>query len=233
MGQKRFPALASLFLFLAAASLAVKTPAQAYIPQDDQYLCDFPESLKVYRYWRWFPEELPLKVYLPNPPFKTEQPEMYQGLVQQAFLSWTAVAPAFRFQWVANPKDAQIKVVWFEHFPDSENMWGEASLPLPYLTAENQVRHKSEVHLAVQAQEGTGLTAGHPFFGHDELLAIAIHEVGHALGLPHSKSSDDIMSQYLFRLSAQNQWQITTRDAATLRRLYSLPRNLKISPCNG
>lgn len=218
---------------LVGLSLSLAQKAQAFTPAGDHYLCDYPMELAVYRYSRWFGYELPIKVYIPPVPYATENPGMYLPLVQQAFNSWGRVFPRISFSFVSDPKSAQIKIKWFESFPESESMWGEALFPQPYFDKQKQLRHTSEVRLAVRAQEGTGLTAGKPLFSFDELLAIATHEVGHALGLPHSRNRDDIMSAYLFRLSANNDWMITQRDADTLRYLYSLPTKLEMSPCNG
>lgn len=213
---------------------ATATPVFAYIPPGDHYLCDYPQDIKFYRYFRWTPEEFPIRVYIPQPQFKTDHPEMYVPLVQQAFLSWSSYLPAISFTWVASPEEAQIKVTWQEKFPDSESTWGQAMYPNPYFDTQRKLKHKSEIQLALRAQEGTTLIAGqNPFFVKDELLAIATHEVGHSLGLPHSKNRDDLMSAYIFRFSAESRWGITQRDIDTLKRLYSLPADLKISPCNG
>lgn len=219
-------------LLLGLMMLGASTfPTQAYTPTDDHYLCDFPDGLARYRYFRWYPEEFPLKIYVPPVPFEAPDPAAYVSLVQRAFMAWSQPFPALRFAFVNSPAEAQIKVKWVEHFPESEGIWGQALYPVPQ--PPRYQTHQSEVHLALRAQQGTAVGTGSPFFSQEELMAIAIHEVGHALGLPHSKNPEDIMTPYIFRLTAQSRWQISPRDLNTLAYLYRLPRNLKIPPCNG
>lgn len=224
--------LRTLFL-TGLASLAIlpqTLPAQA---ASNHFLCDFPESdLRVYQYMRWFPAELPIKVFVPVMPFQVPKPNMYFPLVQEAFAAWSRVAPAIKFQFVDNAKDAQIVISWREYFPEQEEMWGEATRPKPYLNERGDISHKSEVHLAVKAQPGSadGSIGAVPF-AYDELLAITTHEIGHSLGLPHSKDPGDIMSIYMSRLTANRTWSITQRDINTLYALYGLPRKLSSNPC--
>ena len=228
------PFFAKLLGALAVVGLlSASQTVLAYTPPGDDYLCDEPMELKFYQYIRWQPYELPLKVYVPPIPYKMQQPGMYMQVLHQAFGSWTQVIPQFNFQFVDSPAKAQIQIKWVEHFPESEAMWGETMLPTPYFDAQNKLRHRSEIRLALRAQKGTGLGTDSPFFSAEELSAIATHEIGHALGLLHSDNPDDIMTSYLFRLTSQSKWAITPRDAATLRRLYTLPARVEIPPCNG
>lgn len=222
---------------LATALLGSTLGAMAFLPlaavADDNYLCDFPEpDGRVYQNYRWFPGELPLRIFIPPVPFATPHPEMYIPLVQKAFLSWGQAAPVFTFQFVKDPRQAQIVVEWREHFPETEDMWGEATLPNPYLTQDGLVRHTVRMHLAVKAQPGSAIgSIGAVPFAYDELLAIVTHEAGHALGMPHSRDEGDIMSYYLSRNLASTTWRITQRDVNTLYALYRLPKQLKVHPC--
>jgi predicted Zn-dependent protease len=54
-------------------------------------------------------------------------------------------------------------------------------------------------------------------FADEALLDAAIHEVGHAMGMPHSTDSADVM------FPTTRTGVLTERDLATARLLYSLP----------
>ena len=49
------------------------------------------------------------------------------------------------------------------------------------------------------------------------LLAVAVHETGHALGLPHSADSNDVM------FPATRTGTLSERDRRTAQVLYQLP----------
>jgi predicted Zn-dependent protease len=229
MGVNRLKALIGA-VFLAGLSLY---QSSGYVlAAGDNYLCDFPEAdARIYQDFRWFPGELPVSVYIPQVPFATRDPNMYVPLVRQAFGNWTQVAPALKFSFVDDPAQAQIRVVWREYFPQDEGTWGEAMFPQPYYTSQKEIRHRSELHLAVKAQPGSGMGTGAIAFNAEELMAIATHEVGHSLGLPHSRNPGDLMSPYIFKFTAKNKWGISQRDVNTLYTLYGLPKKLKVHPC--
>lgn len=221
------------FTSLCCAVLAGMTllPAETSA-QSNHYLCDFPfQELRNYQERRWLPSELPIKVYIPPVPYVTPNPKIYIPLVQQAFLSWTKVAPALRFSFVDQPDQAQIKIDWKEHFPEDERAWGRANYPIPQYNRSRQLTsHRSTIFLAIKAQPGTGMALRATLFSYDELLAVATHEVGHALGLTHSKNPNDIMSQYIYKYFAESKWAISQRDINTLYILYGLPKQLKAHP---
>lgn len=55
--------------------------------------------------------------------------------------------------------------------------------------------------------------------GEDEVKKTCLHELGHAFGLSHSSTGSDIMH---WQSSFAQQTALTTRDGATIRRLYNL-----------
>ena len=72
-----------------------------------------------------------------------------------------------------------------------------------------RVRHAT-ISLALQSTAGAPLSDA-------ALLSVAVHETGHAIGLPHSPDSNDIMFPST-RTSA-----LSERDVRTAQMLYQLP----------
>jgi len=197
----------------------------------DHYLCDEPRSPSHLEVQRWFPYEFPLRVYIPPVPFESKQPEMYLPLVKNAFQSWTQYAPFAKFTYVDAPKKANIVIEWKSDFKNEE-AWGMAYYPVIYMSKNKILRHRSKILLAIKAQVGTGMSVAEPvYFSYDELLLIAKHEIGHALGLNHSNTDGDIMCGGCSDMMGRLMGDITARDIQTLKYLYSLPIKIKKNPC--
>lgn len=195
----------------------------------DDYLCEETRRMEDIESQRWYPEEFPIKVYIPPVPYPTEHPEMYIPLVKEAFATWARPLPGLRFAFVDTPAEASIQIQWEEYFKGW--YWGLAFLPV--LSKRNGVpRHRSVVYLAINAQPGSGMSVFKPVpFSYIELLAIAKHEVGHSLGLGHSKGDGDLMGPQGYGFLSKSIFPASQRDIDTLLRLYNLPRKLKRHPC--
>jgi hypothetical protein len=151
----------------------------------------------------------PLRVY-----FEPETPEGYTPehgrAAQDAFARWTRVGGIpVQFTMVRTPDDAEVKVKWIRAFA---------------------VRRAGQADLVWrgdgQLQEGTLTLATFSEAGHrlpvDAVFTVALHEIGHLLGLGHSDEPRDVM------YPTTSVHDLTARDRRTAMLLYSLtPGSLK------
>jgi len=127
------------------------------------------------------------------------------GFVREAASRWEAAGTGWRFGFTGDSAEADIVVRWRASFGNG-NQAGVTDLRW---TNAGPVRH-AYVSLATR-NEGDSL------FSDEALLGAAIHELGHAMGLPHSADSADVMYP-VTRVTS-----ISERDRATARLLYALP----------
>lgn len=148
-------------------------------------------------------EHAPLKVALIEGGAAEYAPRM-AALVKQALRQWEGLGMGLRFELVSDTTAADISVRWVERF--EFDRVGQTDLAWDQ---RGHVRHAA-ITLAVRASNG-------PPLGDAALLGVAIHETGHALGLPHSADTDDVM------FPATQVDALSMRDARTAQLLYRLP----------
>jgi predicted Zn-dependent protease len=126
------------------------------------------------------------------------------GFAREALERWQEANPAVRFALQADTTGAQITIRWIDRFGIDRT--GQTDLTW---NQRGVIQHAS-IYLAVNDPLGRPV----PDQG---LRTVALHEVGHAIGLPHSGEPDDLM------FPATHAAQPTARDLRTAQLLYQLP----------
>ncbi len=131
----------------------------------------------------------------------------YPNAARSVFEEWLTAGLPLRFDFVFDSSGSDIQVTWIDHFPASDGR-KIGSTRRTY----DQSGWIVSANIVVAVHDSSGRT-----FTPDEVGGIVRHEVGHALGLGHSKDRTTIM------YPRETVHDISGRDRATLRLLYTLP----------
>jgi predicted Zn-dependent protease len=145
---------------------------------------------------------VPFKVCLIEGGPSEYQPRMAR-FVQDALLSWENTGMGVRFDLVSDTTEAEIVVRWIDRFDfdragQTDLTWDQAG----------RIR-RAGVSLALRTTSGFPLPDA-------ALVSVAVHEAGHALGMPHSADSNDVM------YPATRTGVLSDRDRRTAQVLYQL-----------
>lgn len=146
----------------------------------------------------------PLTVWIqpesPVPDFLTG----YVTAVRAAFEDWDGLQLPVHFAFVDDSSSAEVHVTWIDHFIEPISGRTRWSRDDDYLITE------ANITLAVHHNSGDQLDE-------DAMRAMALHEIGHLLGLDHTTDSTSIMAP---RVRVR---ELSDADRATARLLYALP----------
>lgn len=154
---------------------------------------------------RWHEHlDRPLRVWIqPNTGIR-DWDESFVEQVRGAFMTWSATGIPIHFRFVSDSGHADAHVVFVDHF--SEPISGKTR----WARDDGWWIVDADVTLAVHHDGGETLDSA-------AVRAIALHEVGHLLGLDHTADIANIMTP---RVRVR---ELSSADRSTMRLLYTLP----------
>jgi len=128
----------------------------------------------------------------------------YADCVREAFGEWDALHLPVKFKFVTDSAKADVHVTWINHFDQpisGRTRWARD---------DDWLITDANIILAIHHSQGEQLDE-------DAMRAMAMHEIGHLLGLDHTSDSLSIMAP---RVRVR---ELSNADRATVRLLYDLP----------
>ncbi len=184
--------------------VAARERVRRRIAESDTYLgYSLAEVDSVLRRWR-DRSTRPLPVYF-APAAVMGYGESLGSAARDAFTRWERVgAIPVAFEFVRDSARAEVVVKWIESFPIRRT--GQADVVWDF---EGWLVHAT-LTLATHTNDGRVVTP-------EVAYTVALHEIGHLLGLGHSDDPADLM------YPSTSVHDLTARDRRTARLLYALP----------
>jgi hypothetical protein len=183
---------------------AMRAAVRRRIAESDTYLPQMlQESDSMLRRW---PERIdrPVAVHLPAGEVRGYTVAMGQA-VEDAFFRWQRGSwIPVRFRFVRDSAEAEVRVRWIDRFPSQRT--GQADLRW----SRRSLIVSGVLTLATHSHNGWPLSA-------EAVRTVAVHEIGHLLGLGHSDDPSDVM------YPTTSVHDLTLRDRRTAGLLYALP----------
>lgn len=146
----------------------------------------------------------PITVWIQRAPGIRDFWPDFPDRARDAFYAWSNAGIPVRFLFIADSAAAEVRVRWVDHFAD------QAAGKTYWARDVNWWILGADIELALHAASGEA-------YDRHAVHAIALHEVGHLIGLDHSPNPDDVMSP---RVRAM---QLSPADLRTANLIYRLP----------
>jgi predicted Zn-dependent protease len=147
---------------------------------------------------------VPLTVWVQSSSKVSDFAPAYVARVREAFEEWGALNLPIRFAFVDDSAEAEVHVDWIDRFKTP------ISGRTRWTRDDDWVITDADITLAMHHSDGETLDES-------STRALALHEIGHLLGLDHTRDSLSIMAP---RVRVRT---LSAADAATVRLLYALP----------
>ncbi len=146
----------------------------------------------------------PLRVWVQSADRLADWSPAFVERVRDAFTTWESAGAPVPFTFVMDSSRADVHVAWVDHFDEQisgKTMWARD---------ENWWIVDANITIALHHNHGEPLDAS-------AVRAIALHEVGHLLGLDHCADTANIMTA---RVRVRD---LSPADKATMRLIYAIP----------
>lgn len=170
---------------------------------DGTYLLELLEQRDGWSY-RWPDRRLePMRVWIEPSALDGFRPEFARA-VEAGFNDWALIGLPFLFTFVRDSARAEVHVTWVQRFEGR-------------MTGRTLWRHdqhgwitSGSIEMALQLPDGRPVVL-------EGVRAIALHEVGHLVGLDHPSDQTSVMAAQVFVT------QMSEADRRTARLIYDLP----------